>query len=248
VGEAAYGVVLYIVSNAFVKALLFLTAGRMRAVYGTNEVAPLNGVIRNLPFTGMLFTVGIFALLGFPPFASFMAEMLILSGIVQAGNLMAFTVMCGMLTIIFVSTCRVVFPMLWDAPKRIGLPVVESLFTVLPKMGFVAILIMLGTYTPEPSFPVAARGGRVDCGVVMMTAVLPVLTLDTGEIPESSLAELVQRCAARLDDGERLVTLFGRPDGDSESPDVVVTAVLASAAGYASSCARVAGTARAIPR
>ena len=30
---AAYGVVLYIVSNAFVKSLLFITAGRMRAVY-----------------------------------------------------------------------------------------------------------------------------------------------------------------------------------------------------------------------
>ncbi len=147
---AAYGVVLYIVSNAFVKALLFLTAGRMRAVYGTNEVAPLNGVIRVLPFTGLLFAVGVFALLGFPPFASFLAEMLILSGIVQAGNLMAFAVMCGMLTIIFVSTGRAVFPMLWDAPTRTGAPVVESLFTVLPKMGFVGILIMLGTYTPEP--------------------------------------------------------------------------------------------------
>jgi hydrogenase-4 component F len=43
----------------------------------------LSGVIRTLPFTGMLFAVGIFALLGFPPFASFLAEMLILSGIVQ---------------------------------------------------------------------------------------------------------------------------------------------------------------------
>ena len=147
---AAYGVVLYIVSNAFVKSLLFLTAGRMRAVYGTNEVAPLNGVIRVLPFTGLLFAVGVFALLGFPPFASFLAEMLILSGIVQAGNLMAFAVMCGMLTIIFVSTGRAVFPMLWDAPTRTGAPVVESLFTVLPKMGFVCILVMLGTYTPEP--------------------------------------------------------------------------------------------------
>ena len=66
---------------------------------------------------------------------------------------------------------------------------------------------------------------------VVPPAVSPVLILDTEEVPESSLAELVQRCAARLDDGERLVTLFGRPDGDSESPDVVVTAVLASAAG-----------------
>ena len=65
----------------------------------------------------------------------------------------------------------------------------------------------------------------------MTASVFPVLTLDTGEVPESSLAELVQRCAARLDDGERLVTLFGRPDGNGESPDVVVTAVLASATG-----------------
>jgi len=151
VGQAAaYGVVLYIVSNAFVKSLLFLTAGRLRAVYGTNETAALGGVIRVMPFTGLLFTGGIFALLGFPPFASFLAEMLILSGIVQAGNLMAFTVMCGMLTIIFVSTGRAVFPMLWDPPSRSGPPVIESLVTVLPKMGFVVVLIMLGTYAPEP--------------------------------------------------------------------------------------------------
>jgi hydrogenase-4 component F len=147
---AAYGVVLYIVSNAFVKSLLFLTAGRLRAVYGTNDVAPLSGVIRVMPFSGLLFTVGIFALLGFPPFASFLAEMLILSGIVQAGNLMAFILMCVMLTIIFVATGRTVFPMLWGASRRDGPPVLESWITALPKLGFVAILIMLGTYTPEP--------------------------------------------------------------------------------------------------
>ncbi len=147
---AAYGVVLYIVSNAFVKSLLFLTAGRLRAVYGTNDVAPLSGVIRVMPFSGLLFAVGIFALLGFPPFASFLAEMMILSGIVQAGNLMAFTLMCVMLTIIFVATGRTVFPMLWGASKREGPPVHESWIAALPKLGFVFILIMLGTYAPKP--------------------------------------------------------------------------------------------------
>jgi hydrogenase-4 component F len=146
---AAYGVVLYIVSNAFVKSLLFLTAGRLRAVYGTNDVAPLNGVIRVLPFSGLLFTVGIFALLGFPPFASFLAEMYILSGIVQVGNLMAFTLMCSMLTIIFVATGRTVFPMLWGASTIERPRVAESLLTTIPKLGFVSILIMLGTYQPE---------------------------------------------------------------------------------------------------
>jgi hydrogenase-4 component F len=147
---AAYGVLLYIVSNAFVKALLFLTAGRLRAVYGSNEVKALSGVIRVLPFSGLLFAVGTFALLGFPPFGSFMAEMLILSGIVQSGNLIAFTLMCTMLTIIFVATGRSIFPMIWGPSDRQGPPINETWVTALPKLGFVLVLILLGVYTPAP--------------------------------------------------------------------------------------------------
>lgn len=147
---AAYGVVLYIVSNAFVKALLFLTAGRLRGVYGTNQVAALSGVIRVLPFSGLLFAVGTFALLGFPPFGSFLAEMLILSGVVQAGNLIAFALMCTMLTIIFVATGRSIFPMLWGPSERQGPAVVETWVTALPKLGFVTALVLLGVYTPAP--------------------------------------------------------------------------------------------------
>ena len=147
---AAYGVMLYVVSAAFVKALLFLTAGRLRAVYGTNESAALAGVVRVLPFSGALFAVGSFALLGFPPFGSFMAEMLILSGIVQAGNLIAFTLMCTMLTIIFVATGRSIFPMLWGQPEQHRPPVRESWVTALPKLGFVLALVLLGVYTPAP--------------------------------------------------------------------------------------------------
>jgi hydrogenase-4 component F len=147
---AAYGVLLYIVSNAFVKALLFLTAGRLRAVYHTNEVKALSGVIRVLPFSGLLFAVGIFALLGFPPFGSFMAEMLILSGIVQAGNLMAFTLMCTMLTIIFVATGRSIFPMIWGPSVHQRQQVTETWVTAVPKLGFVVVLVLLGVYAPAP--------------------------------------------------------------------------------------------------
>ncbi len=147
---AAYGVVLYIVSNAFVKALLFLTAGRLRAVYGSNEVKALSGVIRVLPFSGLMFAVGTFALLGFPPFGSFIAEMLILAGVVQAGKLVTFTLMCSMLTVIFVATGRTVFPMLWGQPDH-RLPTVrETWVAALPKVGFVVALVLLGVYTPAP--------------------------------------------------------------------------------------------------
>jgi len=143
-------VVLYIFSNAFVKALLFLTAGRLRAVYRTNDVASLSGFVRVLPFSGLLFAIGIFALLGFPPFGSFMAEMLILSGIVQAGNLIAYALMCTMPTIIFVATGRTIFPMLWGPSERQGGDIHKAGVTALPKLGFVTVLVMLGVYTPAP--------------------------------------------------------------------------------------------------
>jgi hydrogenase-4 component F len=147
---AAYGVLLYVVSAAFVKALLFLTAGRLRSVYRTNESQALAGVIRVLPFSGALFAIGTFALLGFPPFGSFMAEMLILSGIVQAGNLIAFTLMCTMLTIIFVATGRAIFPMIWGEPDQLRPSVREGWLTASPKLGFVTVLVLLGVYTPRP--------------------------------------------------------------------------------------------------
>jgi hydrogenase-4 component F len=94
--------------------------------------------------------VGTFALLGFPPFGSFMAEMLILSGIVQAGQMIAFTLMCTMLTIIFVATGRSVFPMLWGEPEQHRPPVRETVVAALPKLSFVLLLVLLGVYTPEP--------------------------------------------------------------------------------------------------
>ena len=91
-----------------------------------------------------------FALLGFPPFGSFMAEMLILSGIVQYGNLLVFTVMCAMLTVIFVATGRSLFPMLWG-PLPEDVPVFhEPWITATPKLVFVVILVLLGIYTPDP--------------------------------------------------------------------------------------------------
>jgi hydrogenase-4 component F len=119
---AAYGVVLYIVSNAFVKALLFLTAGRCAPCMAPTRWRRSAASSACCRSRALLFAVGTFALLGFPPFGSFMAEMLILSGIVQAGNLIAFTLMCTMLTIIFVATGRSIFPMLWGPSERQGPP------------------------------------------------------------------------------------------------------------------------------
>ena len=64
-----------------------------------------------------------------------------------------------------------------------------------------------------------------------MTNAKPILVCDVRELSESSLAGFAVACVSRLDDGERLVTLYGRLDEAAGTEAIVVTAVLQSQSG-----------------
>jgi len=147
---AAYGVVLYAVSNAFIKAILFLTAGKIEAHYKTEDVGEVSGLLKDMPYSGMFFMVGTFALLGFPPFGSFLGELIIMSGLIGAGRFVVFAAFCTILTVTFVATGRSVFPMIWGAPKKKVDWASQSVVTVLPKLVFLGALIAMGLYLPAP--------------------------------------------------------------------------------------------------
>jgi hydrogenase-4 component F len=147
---AAYGVVLYAVSNAFIKAILFLTAGKIEAHYGTEDVREVSGLVKDMPYSGLFFMVGTFALLGFPPFGSFLGELIILSGLMGAGQHLVFAAFCAILTATFVATGRSVFPMIWGVPKRKVNWASQTLATVLPKLVFLVALLAMGVHLPAP--------------------------------------------------------------------------------------------------
>ncbi|MCC6994185.1 MAG: hypothetical protein IT370_06105 [Deltaproteobacteria bacterium] len=145
---AAYGVVLYVVSNAFIKAILFLTAGKVRSHYKTQDMRQVSGLIKDMPYSGLFFAIGIFALLGFPPFGSFLGELIIMSGLVKGHQTFVFVAFCAILTITFAATGRSVFPMIWGAPKGGDRPADQSFFPMLPKIAFLSLLIVIGLYVP----------------------------------------------------------------------------------------------------
>lgn len=148
--SAAYGVVLYAVSNAFIKAILFLTAGKIEAHYRTEDVGEVSGLLEDMPYSGMFFMVGTFALLGFPPFGSFLGELIILSGLIGAGHFVVFAAFCAILTVTFIATGRSVFPMIWGAPKKKVDWASQTVATVLPKLVFLTALVAMGLYLPAP--------------------------------------------------------------------------------------------------
>ncbi|HEX7672490.1 MAG TPA: proton-conducting transporter membrane subunit [Polyangiaceae bacterium] len=150
---ASYGVLLYVISNAFIKAILFLTAGKIKAHYRTKDTRQISGLLKELPYSGVFLMVGTFALLGFPPFGSFFGELLILSALVSSGHLFVFATFCLLITMTFVATGRTVFPMIWGEPKIHFTSPRQTFLSASPKMAFLVALVVLGVYIP----PVANR-------------------------------------------------------------------------------------------
>lgn len=150
-GSATYGLLLYVVSNAFIKAILFLTAGKIMAHYKTNDTRVISGLIKELPYSGVFLMVGTIALLGFPPFGSFLGELLILSALVGSGRMLTFAAFCTLITMTFVATGRTVFPMIWGPSKEKHDWPRQTLPAALPKLTFLVALVVLGIYIP-PAF------------------------------------------------------------------------------------------------
>ena len=147
-GPATYGLVLYVVSNAFIKGILFLSAGKIDDHYRTKDMREVSGLIKDLPASGLFLTVGTFALLGFPPFGSFLGELLILSELMRARYLLVFVAFCTLLTVTFVATGRSIFPMIWGASKHPGPG--QGPFAAPVKLVFVAALVTMGVFLPRP--------------------------------------------------------------------------------------------------
>ncbi len=147
---AAYGVILYVVSNALVKAILFLTAGTIKAHYRTKKIDELHGMIREMRYSALFFLVGTFALLGFAPFGSFFGEVIIMTGLITTGHYITFAALCVLLSVVFVATGRSLFPMVWGEPPVGAVRQPESLVALGPKLFYLAILLSLGVYTPAP--------------------------------------------------------------------------------------------------
>jgi hydrogenase-4 component F len=146
--SASYGLLLYVVSNAFIKAILFLTVGKIKAHYRTKDTTKISGLISDLPYSGVFLMVGTFALLGFPPFGSFYGELLILSALVSSDQLLVFAAFCVLITMTFVATGKTIFPMIWGEPKEKHAWPRQGFVASSPKIVFLVALLALGIYVP----------------------------------------------------------------------------------------------------
>lgn len=75
---AFYAAMFHLMTHAFIKALLFLSAGNIiHMLGGTTQMNEMGGLRKYLPKTNILFLIGVIAMAGVPPFAAFFSKELI---------------------------------------------------------------------------------------------------------------------------------------------------------------------------
>lgn len=81
-----WGALLHIFNHAVTKSLMFFGAGEIVAKYKKHNINSIRGVIRSMPFCGVMVLLGVFALTGLPPFSIFFSEMLVIAAAFLKGS------------------------------------------------------------------------------------------------------------------------------------------------------------------
>lgn len=88
------GALFQITSHALAKALLFLAVGYMIYRSGSMEINSLSGMGKKMPLVSIAFTIGVFSLIGFPPFVGFSSKFLIVKATLAKHDLLL-TILLG---------------------------------------------------------------------------------------------------------------------------------------------------------
>lgn len=77
--KAYFAAMFHLTTHAFVKALLFMSAGNViHMMHGTTEMAKMGGLSKVFTKTNILFLIGVLSMAGIPPFAIFFSKDLII--------------------------------------------------------------------------------------------------------------------------------------------------------------------------
>ena len=148
-GAATFGALLHAVNHSLTKAMLFLAAGNILAVYRTKSVRDVRGVAVVLPVSGALWIAGLLAITGSPPFGTFLSEFTILRGALAQGRFVVAAVYLVLLGVIFVAMSSAMLRMVQGEPGvERGEPRREAPLAVWPPAVLGLAVLLLGVYVP----------------------------------------------------------------------------------------------------
>ncbi len=166
-GSAAFGAMLHAVNHSFTKAMLFLLAGNILTAYRTKAAHEVRGLLRRIPVTGALWLAGLFAIIGTPPFGTFVSELLILRGALEHGRFVIAGLYLALLSVIFIGMAATMVRMAQGPSSPApGAPpgAREGALSIGPPLALGLVVLFFGVYIP-PSVDAVLRRAAEALGV-----------------------------------------------------------------------------------
>ena len=141
------GALLHVANHGLAKSVVFLLAGRIRAAYGTPDLAGVRGLLRALPMTGRGFVLAVLALMGLPPFGLFTSEIMIFAAGFREGHTWAAASALLLLVVAFGGLLRATQNMMFGPAPAIA-HTGGGWITSLPMAVALAALVVIGLAWP----------------------------------------------------------------------------------------------------
>ncbi len=138
----------HMIYHSLAKSILFLSSGNIMLKYGSTKIFNVKGVFSLLPVTSIMFLVGVLAITGVPPFGIFISEFNILSA--GIGNFWYIVVLAMIaLVLVFIGFLKRAVDMLFGQPADGLVKGEASMYTVLPVVVLVVMLLVGSFYLPQ---------------------------------------------------------------------------------------------------
>jgi multicomponent Na+:H+ antiporter subunit D len=165
---ALTGSIVYLIHVIIVKTNLFLIAGAVKRLKGTNELHQLGGLYKEKPGLSILFIVSAMSLAGVPPLSGFFAKLTLIMAGLRTGSWLIVATALGVSLLTLYSMTKIWTYVFWKPapgplPDLDPMPKGKWLLFLLPMIGFTAITIAIGVYAgPIFDYADAAAGQLMD--------------------------------------------------------------------------------------
>lgn len=165
-GAGVFGAMFHAVNHSLTKAMLFLVAGHVLALYETKMVAQVRGLTRVAPVTGVLWLAGFFAISGVPPFGTFLSEFTILKAAFDGHRDVVGVIYLACLALIFMGMATAFLGMAQGRPpQRLGVaPVTGRTWMLAPCVVLAMAVLWLGCHLPAPVENLLRAAARIAGG------------------------------------------------------------------------------------
>jgi hydrogenase-4 component F len=147
-GVALLGALLHLLFNSLGKAALFFMAGNIHRGYGSRQMESITGLLGRLPWSGLVWGVAFFYIIGTPPFGIFFSELFILRGMIDGANWLSLSIFVSLLFVVFLGMGRAVLKMLHTPAVGLSEPRAEP-------QERLSLSHVLGFYAMAASVPLA---------------------------------------------------------------------------------------------